>query len=451
MPALRDDAAISFFLTFTKVEIKKQPMEFIADLHIHSAYSRATSSQMNLENLHVWAQLKGITVLGTGDFTHPRWFAELQEKLEPAEPGLFKLKDCSGTTAEIEVPESCRAPVRFMLSAEISTIYKKADRIRKVHSIILAPDFLAAGRLNALLRDIGNITSDGRPIIGIDCKNLLHMTLDASPDNVLIPAHIWTPHFSVLGAASGFDSLEECFEDLTREIFALETGLSSDPAMNWMLSGLDHFVLVSNSDAHSPQKLGREANVFSGELSYPAMLRALRTRDSRSFLGTLEFFPEEGKYHYDGHRSCNVCLTPQETTAYNGRCPVCGKAVTVGVMHRVSSLADRPAGSRPEGALGFESLIPLAEILSEIYDTSPTSKKVASEYFTLLRRFGSELSILRSCPPEELERAGYRLLACALRKMRRGEVMVEPGYDGKYGVVRVFKPEEKSYSQPKLL
>jgi len=426
-------------------------MEFIADLHIHSAYSRATSRQMNLETLHAWAQLKGVTVLGTGDFTHPRWFAEMQEKLEPAEPGLFKLKERFCGTAGVEVPDACQSDVRFILSAEISTIYKKNDRTRKVHSIILAPDFLSAGRLNAALREVGNILSDGRPILGMDCKRLLRMALDASADNVLIPAHIWTPHFSVLGAASGFDNIEECFEELTGEIFALETGLSSDPPMNWMLSQLDRFVLVSNSDAHSPQKLGREANLFSCDLSYHAMVEALRNRDRQGFRGTLEFFPEEGKYHYDGHRACGTCMAPPETTRRGGACPVCGKGVTIGVMHRVNALADRPQGSRPAEAFDFENIIPLAEILAEVHDCAATGTKATREYFRLLRHYGSELHILRSVQIETLERDWQHLLARALQKMRQGAVTVEPGYDGRYGVVRVFTPEEKRYNQPKLL
>lgn len=426
-------------------------MEFIADLHIHSSFSRATSKDMNLENLYAWAQRKGIAVVGTGDFTHPLWFAELQEKLEPAEAGLFKLKDTHCPEADKHVPESCRAPVRFMLSAEISTIYKKNDRTRKVHSVILSPDFLSAGRLNASLQEIGNIKSDGRPIIGMDCKNLLRMTLDASPSNTFIPAHIWTPHFSVLGAASGFNSLEECFEELTPRIFALETGLSSDPPMNWLLSGLDNFVLVSNSDAHSPAKLGREANLFTCGLSYFEMMNALKEKNPDGFKGTLEFFPEEGKYHYDGHRSCAMSMTPQETKAHDGKCPACGKKVTVGVMHRVSVLADRQQGFRPEKAFGFESLVPLVEILSEIHEVGVTSKKISIEYLKLLNRFGSELSILRACPLAELKSSGYDLLAEAIQKIRKGHVDISPGYDGEYGKVRVFSHKETQHNQPALV
>jgi len=425
-------------------------MEFIADLHIHSPYSRATSSRMDLENLYVWAQLKGIAVISTGDFTHPRWYAQLQEKLEPAEPGLYRLKDCYAREADEQVPQSCRAPVRFILSVEISTIYKKNDRTRKVHSLILAPDLLAAGRLNATLQEIGNIASDGRPILGLDCKRLLELTLDASSDNVLIPAHIWTPHFSVLGSASGFDSIDECFEDLTPHIFALETGLSSDPPMNWRISMLDSFVLVSNSDAHSPSKLGREANIFTCEKNYFHMMQALRAKDPAGFKGTIEFFPEEGKYHLDGHRACDQCLTPEQTKAAQGRCPECGAKVTVGVMHRVNDLADRNAGSRPEGAFDFESLIPLEEVLSEIYAAGAQSKKVQGAYMRLLRALGSEFDILRNCSPDDLGRAGPPLLGEAIKRLRAGHVVMQPGYDGVYGVITVFDPIEKTAGQPAL-
>jgi uncharacterized protein (TIGR00375 family) len=425
-------------------------MNFIADLHVHSYLSRATSRQMNLENLHKWAQLKGVTVVGTGDFTHPRWFAELQEKLEPAEPGLFRLKDEYCSDAGKEVPESCRGPVRFMLSVEISTIYKKRDRTRKVHSLILSPDLLSAGRLNATLQEAGNIKSDGRPIIGMDCKTLLQLTLDASRENSFIPAHIWTPHFSVLGAASGFDSIEDCFEELTPNIFALETGLSSDPPMNWMLSGLDRFVLVSNSDAHSPSKLAREANIFTCGLSYFEMMKALREKDWEGFKGTIEFFPEEGKYHYDGHRACKMRMSPDETISNEGRCPECGKKVTVGVMHRVKVLSDRNSGFKPEGAFGFESLVPLVEILSEIHGVGVNSKKISHEYRRLLERFGSELHILRDCPLSDLKQAGHQILAEAIRKIREGRVDVNPGYDGEYGTVRIFEPGEMQKNQLSL-
>ena len=426
-------------------------MPFIADLHIHSRFSRATSSQMNLERLYQWAQLKGITVVGCGDFTHPQWFAELREKLEPAEPGLFQLKKNYAAGIDTEIPASCRAAVRFMLSAEISTIYKKDERTRKVHNVILSPDFISAGKLNAVLQERGNIKSDGRPILGMDSKILLQLVLDAAPENILIPAHIWTPHFSVLGAASGFDAVEECFEELTPQIFALETGLSSDPAMNWRVSQLDPFVLVSNSDAHSAEKLGREANVFDSELSYFAMREALQTKDHKRFLGTIEFFPEEGKYHYDGHRSCSTCMSPEETRSSGGICPACGRKVTVGVMHRVAQLADREAGAKPRQAFPFRSRIPLTEVLGEVHAVGAASKKVARNYHKLLETFGNEFFILQDCPAADLKEAGYSLLAEALTRIRAGKVHIRPGYDGEYGVIKVFEPWERQENQPALL
>jgi len=348
------------------------------------------------------------------------------------------------------VPETCRAPVRFLLGVEISTIYKKNDRTRKVHSLVLAPDLLAAGRLNATLQEIGNIASDGRPILGLDCKRLLELALDADSDNVFIPAHIWTPHFSVLGAASGFESIEECFEELTPHIFALETGLSSDPPMNWRISMLDRFVLVSNSDAHSPAKLGREANIFSCQKDYYSMMKALRDKDPNGFRGTIEFFPEEGKYHLDGHRACKQCLTPEQTRAAQGRCPECGAKVTIGVMHRVNDLADRSGDIRPPGIFDFESLIPLVEILSEIYGVGPKSKKVQTAYMHLLQQLGSEFKILRHCSPADLNNAGPPLLGEAITRLRAGKVAMQPGYDGVFGTITVFDPAERAAGQPPL-
>ncbi len=412
-------------------------MEFIADLHIHSYLSRATSKQMNLENLYKWAQLKGVSVLGTGDFTHPIWFSEIEKKLEPAEPGLFKLKKKYRTEMDKDLPEACKNPVRFMLSVEISNIYKKKDKVRKVHSLIYSPDLASADRLNKALTQIGNIKSDGRPIIGMHAKDLLLMTLDSSEDNVLIPAHIWTPHFSVLGAASGFDSIEECFEDMAAQVFALETGLSSDPPMNWMLSDLDRFVLVSNSDAHSPSKLAREANIFTCDLSYFEMMRALRNKNKKGFGGTLEFFPEEGKYFYDGHRNCQQRMSPEETMSEDGKCPKCGKKVTVGVLHRVSVLADRRRGFEPKNSFGFESIIPLAEIIAGTFDCGVNTKKVSKAYLSLLEQFGNELYILRHCPASELKQAGFEVLADSLERMRSGRISVTEGYDGEFGIIDV--------------
>jgi uncharacterized protein (TIGR00375 family) len=414
-------------------------MRFFADLHIHSKYSRATSGDMVPEGLWRWAQLKGITVMGSGDFTHPRWFKELTDKLEPVGNGLFALKQ---EMHPGNVPESCKDDPLFLLSVEISCIYRKKEKTRKVHSVIFAPDFESAARIGLALSKIGNIASDGRPILGLDAKELLKITLDASPDAMFVPAHIWTPHFSVLGAVSGFDSLEECFEELTPHIKAVETGLSSDPPMNWRLSALDRVTLISNSDAHSPPKIGREANIFDTEVSYKGITAAIESR--KGFLGTIEFFPEEGKYHYDGHRACDVSLSPEETIRHNYRCPVCGKRVTVGVMHRVLALADREAGFRPPDAPDYYSAIPLPEILSEAMKVGAGSKAVNTEYVKLLSRLGNEFKILLDVPLDEIERAsGAPLIREAIARMRAGNVHIKPGYDGEYGKVKIFEEFER--------
>ena len=370
-------------------------MKLIADLHIHSYLSRACSPQLKPEFLYQWCQLKGITVLSTGDFTHPRWFAELKEKLSPAEPGLFKLKKSLAQEMDKKVPASCRAPVRFLLGVEISCIYKKGGKVRKAHHLVFAPSFEAATRINARLDAIGNIRSDGRPILGLDSKDLLAIVLESCDEAVLIPAHAWTPHFAVFGSQSGFDSLKECFEDLTPHIFAIETGLSSDPPMNWRLSALDKITLISNSDAHSLEKLAREANVLDTVLSYRSIFDAFRNRDSSRFLKTLEFFPEEGKYHADGHRKCQSQLLPEETLRRHGLCPVCKKPVTVGVLHRVEKLADRKEGRKPRGAADFENLVPLKEVIGQTLRVGAASVKVDAQYHSLLSLFGSELHILR--------------------------------------------------------
>jgi uncharacterized protein (TIGR00375 family) len=373
--------------------------------------------------------------LSTGDFTHPAWIAELKEKLVPAEPGLFALRPDLARAADAQVPPLCRAPVRFLLGVEISCIYKKNGRVRKAHHLVFAPSFTVAEKINARLEKIGNIRSDGRPILGLDSKNLLDLARSADDQAYLIPAHAWTPHFSVFGSQSGFDSLEESFEELTPEIFAIETGLSSDPAMNWRISALDRVALISNSDAHSPEKLAREANVLDTDLSYAAIFDAFRSRNPSRFLGTLEFYPEEGKYHYDGHRKCEAPLTPQETIKRNGLCPVCGKAVTVGVLHRVEKLADRAAGARPTGAIGFENLIPLKEVIAETLGVGPGATSVDRLYFRLLHLFGSELSILRDLAPSRLTAEGFPQIAGALDRMRKGQARIAPGYDGEYGVI----------------
>ena len=425
-------------------------MQFIADFHIHSHFSRATSRDLTFEHLHKWAQLKGVRVVGTGDLTHPGWLKEMREKLTPAENGLFRLKDDHARAMQPDVFAACQQPVRFMLSGEISTIYKKNGQVRKVHHVVFAPSLDVVEKIQARLEKIGNIRSDGRPILGLDSKLLLELLLETDPQAYLIPAHIWTPWFSLFGSKSGFDRIEDCFEELTPHIFALETGLSSDPPMNWRLSALDHFTLVSNSDAHSPQKLAREANLFDTELSFPAIFDALKHPENQGFLGTIEFFPEEGKYHLDGHRKCEVCWDPQTTLRHHEICPKCGKKVTVGVMHRVETLADRPVGAKPATANPFYSLIPLPEILAEIYKTSDASKKVAFAYESLLTKLGAETAILRDIPLEELAKAGGELLAEGIRRMRAGQVIADAGYDGEFGVIRLFRPDERGIpSRPK--
>ena len=418
-------------------------MKFIADFHVHSKYSRATAKNLDLENLYIAAQIKGIKVVGTGDFTYPGWFAEISEKLQPAEPGLFRLKDEYARVCDKEVPPSCRTEVRFILSTEISNIYKKNDKTRKNHNLILMPDLTVAEQFNAKLDNIGNIKSDGRPILGLDARDLFEILLETTDEAFLIPAHIWTPWFSVLGSKSGFDSIEECFEDLTPYIFAVETGLSSDPPMNWRISGLDGLTLVSNSDAHSPLNLGREANLLNTELSFAAIKSALKTGDPEQFLGTFEFYPEEGKYHFDGHRNCNVRLHPRETIENQGKGPVCGKNLTIGVLYRVEELADRSQDQCPSKCHPYYSMVQLADILSEIFKVGAKSKKVLKHYQTAINELGSEFNILHYLDPEDIDRAGIPLLGEAVRRMRNKEIEVLPGFDGEYGQVLIFRANER--------
>jgi DNA helicase-2/ATP-dependent DNA helicase PcrA len=412
---------------------------FYADLHIHSKYSRATSRDADLEHLALWAKRKGITVVGTGDFTHPAWFEEIRSKLVPAEPGLFRLRPEIEREIDRRLPPSCQGPTRFLLEVEISTIYKKGDRTRKIHHLLYAAHLDTAARIREKLAAIGNIAADGRPILGLDSRHLLEITLESGPDAYLIPAHIWTPWFAVLGSKSGFDSVEECYGDLAPHIFAVETGLSSDPPMNWRVSHLDRFTLVSNSDAHSPPMLGREACSFDTDLDYFAIRRSLETGEG--YLGTVEFFPEEGKYHLDGHRACGVRLEPDETRRVQGLCPECKKPLTVGVMHRVEELADRPEETRRERTDPFRCLVPLPEILSEIHGVGVKSRKVEQAVSDLVARLGPELDILERLPLEDVARADG-LLSEALTRLRAGKVRRDAGYDGEYGVIRLFEPDE---------
>nr|WP_104372904.1 UvrD-helicase domain-containing protein [Desulfocucumis palustris] len=412
---------------------------FIADFHIHSKYSRATSRECVPEILDLWARRKGLGLIGTGDFSHPAWRRELREKLIPSEEGLYTLKD--DFRKEDDVMGAGFKP-RFIVSGEISSIYKKNGKVRKVHNLLLLPSLEHAEALSHRLEAIGNLHSDGRPILGLDSRDLLEITLDVCADAIFIPAHIWTPHFSLFGAYSGFDDIRECFGDLTDYIHALETGLSSDPPMNWRLSALDRFTLVSNSDAHSPGNLGREANLFDTSLSYPHIALALQDRDAGGFYGTIEFFPEEGKYHYDGHRNCKVCLKPADTNTASGICPVCGGRLTVGVLHRVEALADRAEGFVSPAAKHFESLVPLHEVIAASTGLTAASVKVRRKYNELMRELGPEFFILRQAPLGDIELKAGPLVAEGIRRLRLGKVEIKPGYDGEYGKIKILDKSE---------
>ena len=408
-------------------------MKMIADLHIHSRFSMATSKEGTPENLDFWARKKGISLIGTGDFTHPVWRDELKERLVTEGNGLYRLRDAYVKEESRKFPGE---GTRFVVSGEISSIYKKNGKTRKVHNVILLPSLEAADAMAQRLEKIGNIHSDGRPILGLDSHDLLEMMLDVCPEGILIPAHIWTPHFSVLGAKSGFDSVEECFEELAPYIHALETGLSSDPAMNWRISKLDRYQLVSNSDAHSPSKLGREANLLDIDCSYEGLYRAIQTGEGLE--GTVEFFPEEGKYHFDGHRKCGVSLSPVEAERLGGICPVCGKKLTMGVDHRVEQLADRAEGFVKKDGKKYESLVPLPEVISACMGYSTASKKVQGCFEQMIQTLGTEFDILRNVPSEDIKSCAGERIAEGIENVRTGNVKRIPGYDGEYGKIELF-------------
>ncbi|MCS7173444.1 MAG: endonuclease Q family protein [Armatimonadetes bacterium] len=399
-------------------------MAILCDLHLHSKYSRATSRDMDVENLSLWARRKGIQVVGTGDFTHPLWLRELRSKLRPAEDGLYEYQGA-----------------RFVLTVEVSSVYPQDGRLRKVHTLLLSPSFEVCDRINAVLGRFGNLGADGRPTLTLSCAKLVEYVMEISPRCLVIPAHAWTPWFSVFGSQSGFDSLEECFQDQLRHVRAIETGLSSDPPMNWRISWLDGITLVSFSDAHSPTKLGREATALEAELSYDGIVQAIRTG---RVAYTVEFFPEEGKYHYDGHRACGVRLHPRETRALGGRCPKCGRPVTVGVLHRVESLADRPETAAPSGRPPYRNLIPLEEILAEALGQGAGTVRVREEYRKLVEHFGGEFAVLTDVPFEELRRVTQPRVVEGIRRMRAGQVYIEPGYDGEFGRIHLFAEEEEA-------
>jgi len=409
-------------------------MKFIADFHIHSKYSRATSKDMDIAHISEWAKLKGITLMGTGDFTHHLWLEELKHTLEDLGNGLFKHKE-----------------IYFILTSEISSIYSKKGKTYRIHNIVFSPSLKTTDRINEVLSRYGNLASDGRPILGMDAAELARIIFDIDENCMIVPGHIWTPWFSLFGSMSGFDRIEDCFENQTSKIFALETGLSSDPAMNWRLSALDKFTLISNSDSHSPSKIGREANVFDCELNYKTIREVLKNKDKQRFLYTIEFFPEEGKYHFDGHRLCAVRLSPEETQKNNGRCPKCGKPVTVGVMNRVAQLADRPAGYQPQSPIPYKNLIPLEEIIAEAKGVGKTSVAVARDYRSYLASLGNELDILMRLSSQDLFRGLPKRVAEGVVRVRQAKVDIQPGFDGEYGKISIFTEDDKQGGSEKQL
>ncbi|MFW8600562.1 endonuclease Q family protein [Desulfobacterota bacterium M19] len=420
-------------------------MRYLADLHIHSCYSRATSKTGNLHGLAAWARVKGINLLGTGDFTHPAWLSQLKNELQPAGPGLFKLK-VPGPEAWPGVKPEDIEP-HFMLTSEISCIYKRHGRVRKVHNLIMLPDFAGVERLNRRLAAIGNLESDGRPILGLDSHDLLEILLEEAPNGFLVPAHIWTPWFSLFGSRSGFDSIEECYGDMAEHIFALETGLSSDPDMNRCLSALDRYTLISNSDCHSPARLGRELNIFACDFDFFSLRRALENPGDGGFKGTVEFYPEEGKYYFDGHRKCRVCMDPLRSHEAGGICPVCGRPMTIGVAHRLRELADREQPVYPAGQPGYRSIIPLPEVLGEILARGAATKGVRKLYNLVINRFGSEFNILLRTPLDDL-RLTSPVLAEAVSRIRSKRVIRQAGFDGEFGVIKLFESGELDSVRP---
>ncbi len=419
-------------------------MKIIADLHLHSKYSRATSKEMDVPNLCHWAKIKGIDIIATGDFCHPQYLKELKQELVSNGKGLFTHKK-----------DKSKNPTHFILSNEVSCIYKKGDKTRRLHICLFAPSLEAVEKLSNTLDKKGfNIKSDGRPIFGLDVRDLTEMVLDIDEKFMVVPAHIWTPWFALFGSKSGFDTIEECFEDMTPNIYAAETGLSSDPEMNWRLSALDNITLISNGDSHSPAKLGREANVFElQDYSYDEIYNLIKEKDRRKFLYTIEFYPQEGKYHWDGHAKCKISFSPQDTKKNKGICPVCKKPLVLGVDYRVDELADRPLGFKPENAIPYKSLVPLQEIIAECFQVRSATKKVKNSYDNLIKKFGSEFKILLDISVEDLKKEN-ELLAEAVQRVREGKVHVEPGYDGVFGIVQIFnKKEIKKFipQQEKLL
>ncbi len=408
-------------------------MRIVADFHLHSRYSRATSSQLDLDLLARWAKVKGITLLGTGDCTHPLWLAELKQKLKPTSQGLYEYQE-----------------TLFIPTTEVNNTFFSGGRGKRIHNLLFFPSLEVAEKVNRQLARYGDLNSDGRPTLNLAARDLVKLVLEISSDILIVPAHAWTPWFSVFGANSGFDTVEDCFGDQAKHIFCLETGLSSDPAMNWRLSRLDRYTLISNSDSHSASRLGREANVFQCEPSYSEILEILKTKDTKRFLYTVEFFPEEGKYHFDGHRACKTRISPEESEKNQDRCPVCGRKVTVGVMHRVKKLADRPEGFQPPNQIPFKNMVPLDQIIADARGVGVGSKAVEQEYLDLVQRVGTEFEILMDLPEERLRKNLSPKVADGILKVRKGQVEILPGYDGEYGQVKIFQEGEQPVSEKQL-
>jgi uncharacterized protein (TIGR00375 family) len=417
-------------------------MRQIADLHIHSKYSRACSGALTLENINKTCRIKGVDIIATGDFTYPQWFSDIKNELEEIKnSGLYKLKSARNDK------------IRFILSTELALIYKQGDKARRIHLVVHAPNIKAVEELNNFLDKKYNIRSDGRPILGMSAPDLVKLCLSIHPKFLIYPAHIWTPWFSVFGSKSGFDSMEECFGNHAKDIYAYETGLSSDPEMNWRLSALDKLTLLSNSDAHSQPNIGREANVFElNEISYDEIYNAIKQKDTGKIKYTIEFYPEEGMYHYDGHRLCGARFSPEQTKKHKGICPVCKKPMTIGVVNRVGELADRPAGFKPEGVPGFKKLVELDKIIAEALGVkSRNSRAVQLEYNNIIKRLGPELKILMDEPLEKIKQIALPAVAEGIRRARQGELIIEPGFDGQYGAVKIFSEEEKGKEKQRSL
>jgi len=420
-------------------------MKQILDLHIHSKYSRACSPQLTLENIDKACRVKGVDVVATGDFTYPAWFSSIKNELEPIKyleknSGLYKLK------------EKNDEKIKFILSTEFALIYKDGDRARRIHLVIHAPCIEAVQELNNFLDKKYNIKSDGRPILGIKAPELIKLLISIHPNFLIYPAHIWTPWFSVFGSKSGFNKLDDCFREYTNNIYAYETGLSSDPEMNWRISALDSLTLISNSDAHSLNNIGREANVFDlDNISYNEIYSIIKNKNKSKIKYSIEFYPEEGMYHYDGHRACGISFSPDKTKKNKGICPVCKKSLVVGVLNRVEELADRPVAYMPDNVPGYKKLVGLYKIIADALNIkSKQSNKVLTVYNELIKNGGSEFNILIDLSLDELKNFTEPIIVEGIKRVRQGKLQIDPGFDGQYGQIKIFNEKEKITKQLNL-